>query len=243
MILQLSPARNTWVMSSQSVVAASTKPKLGRMTWREQSSVSSPLSSPPGVSCQHHRSDNIQLGTAGSLILTITITLQGSRPRENHVGAFQDWHHPDIQEAALSSVQQSLLWLRLQESHLGFYNLRDLHMYRLQRHPQVPGGPPDLHQVHQPRHQLDLAATETDAARRWEESRDVIVMLNWPDLTWPFPGNARAGTFFRSHNCNTRDSQQKYNSRAASMYRDKLSQDAVKAMRMYGDKVNSAVSV
>ena len=34
------------------------------------------------------------------------------------------------------------------------------------------------------------------------------------------------------------DTQQKYNSRAASMYRDKLSQDAAKAMRMYGDKVN-----
>ena len=33
------------------------------------------------------------------------------------------------------------------------------------------------------------------------------------------------------------DTQQKYNSRAASMYRDKLSQDAAKAMRMYGDKV------
>ena len=56
-------------------------------------------------------------------------------------------------------------------------------------------------------------------------------------------GNARAGTFFRSHNCHTTDAQQKYNSRAASMYRDKLSQDAVKAMRMYGDKVNRPASV
>ena len=56
-------------------------------------------------------------------------------------------------------------------------------------------------------------------------------------------GNARAGTFFRSHNCQTTDAQQKYNSRAASMYRDKLSQDAVKAMRMYGDKVNRPASV
>ena len=67
-----------------------------------------------------------------------------------------------------------------------------------------------------------------------EREREMCDVIN-PHLT--FPGNARAGTFFRSHNCNMTDTQQKYNSRAASMYRDKLNQDAAKAMRMYGDKV------
>ena len=50
-------------------------------------------------------------------------------------------------------------------------------------------------------------------------------------------GNAKAASFFKSHNCLTKDVQEKYNSRAASLYREKLSQEAVKAMRLHGDKV------
>jgi hypothetical protein len=45
-------------------------------------------------------------------------------------------------------------------------------------------------------------------------------------------------TFFDQHNCITKDSQQKYNSRAALLYREKLHQAAVKAQRNYGNKVN-----
>ena len=43
--------------------------------------------------------------------------------------------------------------------------------------------------------------------------------------------------FFEQQNCTTKDSQQKYNSRAAQMYREKLHQLALKAQRTHGTKV------
>ncbi|XP_021918430.1 ADP-ribosylation factor GTPase-activating protein 2 isoform X2 [Zootermopsis nevadensis] len=51
-------------------------------------------------------------------------------------------------------------------------------------------------------------------------------------------GNANALTFFRQHNCITTDSQQKYASRAAQKYREKLHHMAIQAMRLHGTKLH-----
>ena len=44
--------------------------------------------------------------------------------------------------------------------------------------------------------------------------------------------------FFRQHNCDISDAQLKYKSRAAQLYRDKLSHNATQALRLHGTKVN-----
>ncbi|XP_043521260.1 ADP-ribosylation factor GTPase-activating protein 2 isoform X1 [Frieseomelitta varia] len=50
-------------------------------------------------------------------------------------------------------------------------------------------------------------------------------------------GNANARKYFAQHNCTTTDAQQKYNSRAAMQYREKLAQASAQAMKRYGTKV------
>ena len=44
-------------------------------------------------------------------------------------------------------------------------------------------------------------------------------------------------TFFRQHHVDTKDILQKYKSRAAQLYRDKLHHLATQAMRLHGTKV------
>ncbi|KRX36789.1 ADP-ribosylation factor GTPase-activating protein 3, partial [Trichinella murrelli] len=51
-------------------------------------------------------------------------------------------------------------------------------------------------------------------------------------------GNANAAQFFASHGCDTNDAQQKYGSRAARIYRDKLNAMAISAHRANGKKLH-----
>uniref|UniRef100_UPI00398E6C55 ADP-ribosylation factor GTPase-activating protein 3-like isoform X2 n=1 Tax=Pristiophorus japonicus TaxID=55135 RepID=UPI00398E6C55 len=50
-------------------------------------------------------------------------------------------------------------------------------------------------------------------------------------------GNANANAFFCQHGCNTNDTNAKYNSRAAQLYREKLRSLAVAATRKYGTEL------
>ena len=64
------------------------------------------------------------------------------------------------------------------------------------------------------------------------KSTNLDTNWSWPQLqAMRLGGNANASSFFSEHNCTHSDTQRKYNSKAAQMYKDKLNHLIQKAMR------------
>ncbi|XP_068584899.1 LOW QUALITY PROTEIN: ADP-ribosylation factor GTPase-activating protein 2 [Cebidichthys violaceus] len=68
-----------------------------------------------------------------------------------------------------------------------------------------------------------IRSTELDSNWNWFQLRCMQV-----------GGNANATAFFRQHGCSTNDTNAKYNSRAAQLYREKIRQQANAALSKYG---------
>ncbi|XP_047027992.1 ADP-ribosylation factor GTPase-activating protein 3 [Helicoverpa zea] len=75
-------------------------------------------------------------------------------------------------------------------------------------------------------HLTFVRSTQLDTNWTWKQLRNMQL-----------GGNVNATQFFRTHGLSTEDARQKYSSRVAQMYRDKLSAMSEQAMKTYGTKI------